>query len=422
MSIPVIETRSSCTDDYDPMSLSCDEALRRILASVKPVSGTETVPTAEALERVLAADIVSGMNVPAHTNSAMDGYAIRGSDVPREGLSELTVVGAAFAGRPFGEPVRAGECVRIMTGAPLPPGTDTVVIQEHVERLGDRIRLDGTPKARDNVRYAGEDIKAGQMILNAGRRLTPADIGLLASLGIGAVTAFRRLRVAFFSTGDELKPIDEPLGPGDVHDSNRYTLRGMLTRLGAAITDLGIVRDTPEQTREAFETATGGHDVVISSGGVSVGEADFVKQTLAALGAVQFWKVAMKPGRPLTFGHVRDAVFFGLPGNPVSVMVTFYQFVQPALRRMMGESVTQPLLYKATCRSKLKKKPGRVEYQRGVLTQEADGSLSVSKTGMQGSGILTSMSSANCFIILAQDSGGVEPGAIVDVQPFAGLI
>lgn len=422
MSTPVIETRSSCADDYDPMSLSCDEALCRILASVTPVTGTEIVPIVEALDRVLAADMVSGMNVPAHTNSAMDGYAIGGNDIPRDGIAELTVVGAAFAGRPFSDAVRTGQCVRIMTGAPLPPGTDTVVIQERVERVGERIRLDGTHKPHDNVRYAGEDIKAGQVILNSGRRLTPADIGLLASLGIGTVTVFRRLRVAFFSTGDELRPIGEPLGPGDVHDSNRYTLRSMLTRLGAGITDLGIVRDTPEQTRAAFETAAGGQDVVISSGGVSVGEADFVKETLAALGTVQFWKVAMKPGRPLTFGRVRDAVFFGLPGNPVSVMVTFYFFVQPALRKMMGESATQPLLYKATCRSKLKKKPGRVEYQRGVLTQEADGSLSVSKTGMQGSGILTSMANANCFIILPMNSAGVEPGAIVDVQPFAGLI
>lgn len=422
MSTPVIETRSSCADDYDPMSLSCDEALCRILASVTPVTGTEIVPIVEALDRVLAADMVSGMNVPAHTNSAMDGYAIGGNDIPRDGIAELTVVGAAFAGRPFSDAVRTGQCVRIMTGAPLPPGADTVVIQERVERVGERIRLDGTHKPHDNVRYAGEDIKAGQVILNSGRRLTPADIGLLASLGIGTVTVFRRLRVAFFSTGDELRPIGEPLGPGDVHDSNRYTLRGMLTRLGAGITDLGIVRDTPEQTRAAFETAAGGQDVVISSGGVSVGEADFVKETLAALGTVQFWKVAMKPGRPLTFGRVRDAVFFGLPGNPVSVMVTFYFFVQPALRKMMGESATQPLLYKATCRSKLKKKPGRVEYQRGVLTQEADGSLSVSKTGMQGSGILTSMANANCFIILPMNSAGVEPGAIVDVQPFAGLI
>ncbi len=422
MSTPAIETRSSCADDYDPMSLSCDEALCRILASVTPITGTESVTIAEALDRVLAADIISGMNVPAHTNSAMDGYAIRGNDIPRDGIAELTVVGAAFAGRPFSGTVQTGQCVRIMTGAPLPEGTDSVVIQEQVERIGERIRLDGTHKPHDNVRDAGEDIKAGQRVLEGSRRLTPADIGLIASLGIGTVTVFRRLRVAFFSTGDELKPIGEPLRPGDVHDSNRYTLRGMLTRLGAGITDLGIVRDTPEQTRAAFETAAAGHDVVISSGGVSVGEADFVKETLAALGTVQFWKVAMKPGRPLTFGRVRDAVFFGLPGNPVSVMVTFYFFVQPALRKMMGESATQPLLYKAICRSKLKKKPGRVEYQRGVLTQEADGSLSVSKTGMQGSGILTSMSHANCFIILPMTSGGVEPGAIVDVQPFAGLI
>jgi len=417
-----IKTQPGCADDYDPMSLSCEEALARILDSVAPVAETESVPVAEALERVLAEEVVSTMNVPAHTNSAMDGYAIRGSDIPREDIGELLVIGTAFAGKPFNDSVQSGQCVRIMTGAPLPDGTDTVVIQEQVERVGDRIRLDSRHKAGDNVRAAGEDIAAGQVVLNAGRRLSPADLGLLASLGIGVVLVHRRLLVAFFSTGDELRPIGEPLGPGDVHDSNRYTLRGMLLRLGSQITDLGIVRDTPEETRATLERASRNQDVVISSGGVSVGEADFVKETLKALGHVQFWKVAMKPGRPLTFGRVKDAIFFGLPGNPVSVMVTFYQFVQPALRKMMGESEIAPLMLKATCVSKLKKKPGRVEYQRGILERDAQGNLTVRKTGMQGSGILTSMSHANCFIILPQDSGGVEPGAVVDVQPFAGLI
>jgi molybdopterin molybdotransferase len=417
-----IEAPASCADDYDPMSLSVEDALARILANVAPVSDRQQVPVAETLNRILAADIVSTMNVPAHTNSAMDGYAILGADLPAQGTRELAMIGTAYAGRPYLAAVGSGQCVRIMTGAPLPPGTDTVVMQERVERGDDRIRLDGSTRVGENVRQAGEDIRAGQVVLASGRRLMPADIGLLASLGIATVPVFRPLRVAFFSTGDELRPVGDPLGPGDVHDSNRYTLRGMLQRLGAELKDVGIVRDTPAQTRAAFETAAAGQDVIISSGGVSVGEADFVKSVLNELGHAEFWKVAMKPGRPLTFGHVRGAVFFGLPGNPVSVMVTFYQFVQPALRRMMGETDTAALRLKAVCRSKLNKRPGRVEFQRGVLVQDSDGSLVVRKTGMQGSGILTSMSHANCFIILPQDCESVEPGQIVDVQPFAGLI
>ncbi|MEZ5445782.1 MAG: molybdopterin molybdotransferase MoeA [Gammaproteobacteria bacterium] len=418
-----IQTAPSCADDYDPTSLTVQDALARILANVAPVCGPEPVPVADTLGRILAADIVSTMNVPAHTNSAMDGYALAGEDIPAQGTRDLEVVGTAYAGRPCQAAVARGQCVRIMTGAPLPPGTDTVAMQERVERRGDRaIRLDGRLRAGDNVRQAGEDIREGQAVLAAGRRLIPADIGLIASLGIAEVAVHRRLRVAIFSTGDELKPVGEPLGPGDVHDSNRYTLRGMLQRLGVQIKDFGIVRDTPEHTRAAFEAAAAGQDVIISSGGVSVGEADFVKSVLNELGHAEFWKVAMKPGRPLTFGRVRGAVFFGLPGNPVSVMVTFYQFVQPALRRMMGETQTAGLRLKATSLSRLKKRPGRVEFQRGVLEQDDSGDLLVRKTGMQGSGILTSMSHANCFIILPQDCAGVEAGEPVEVQPFAGLI
>lgn len=418
-----IQTSPSCADDFDPASLTVQDALARILANVAPVCGPEPVPVADALGRILAADIVSTMNVPAHTNSAMDGYALAGEDIPAQGTRELEVIGTAYAGRPYPSAVARGQCVRIMTGAPLPPGTDTVAMQERVERRGDRIiRLDGRLRAGDNVRQAGEDIREGQAVLAAGRRLMPADLGLIASLGIAEVAVHRPLRVAIFSTGDELKPVGERLEPGDVHDSNRYTLRGMLQRLGAQINDVGIVRDTPEQTRAAFEAAAAGQDAIISSGGVSVGEADFVKSVLNELGHAEFWKVAMKPGRPLTFGHVRGAVFFGLPGNPVSVMVTFYQFVQPALRRMMGETQTTGLRLKATSLSRLKKRPGRVEFQRGVLEQDASGALVVRKTGMQGSGILTSMSHANCFIVLPQDCAGVEAGEPVEVQPFAGLV
>jgi molybdopterin molybdotransferase len=419
---PCATPAASCCDDHDPRSLSCEEALRRILAGVQPVAAIETLELRQALDRVLAVDFVSRIDVPSHVNSAMDGYALRGADLPPAGDTVLNLIGTALAGRPYAGNVGAGECVRIMTGAPLPAGTDTVVIQELVDRQGDSVRIDARTRPGDNVRAAGEDIAAGVTILHAGRRLTAADLGLIASQGVGRVAVYRRLRVAFFSTGDELKPIGEPLAPGDVHDSNRYTLFGMLSRLGCELTDLGIVADDREATRRAFERAAKGHDAVITSGGVSVGEADFVKETLDAIGTVNFWKIAIKPGRPLTFGRLGDAVFFGLPGNPVSVMVTFYQFVQPALRRMMGDTEITPLRLRAVCASTLKKRPGRVEFQRGVLETTADGQLAVRKTGMQGSGILTSMSQANCFIVLPMESTGAEPGALVDVQPFAGLI
>ncbi|MGH8615513.1 MAG: molybdopterin molybdotransferase MoeA, partial [Gammaproteobacteria bacterium] len=324
--------------------------------------------------------------------------------------------------RPFCSNLNPGECVRIFTGAAMPKGTDTVIIQEHVRRDGDTIRFAGAFPAGQNVRAAGEDISSGQTVLSAGRRLTPADLGLLASVGEGEVSVRRRPRVAYFSTGDELRSVGKSLSEGAIYDSNRYTLHGVLSRLGVEILDLGVVLDTPEAIRAILGQAARIADACISSGGVSVGEADHVTDALGALGRVAFWKVAMKPGRPLAFGTVGGAVFFGLPGNPVSVMVTFYQFVQPALRRMMGESDISPLTIKAHCASKLKKRPGRVEFQRGRLVRDEQGDLMVYSTGSQGSGILTSMSQANCFIILPLEAGQVAPGTMVDVQPFSELV
>lgn len=412
----------SCMDDFDPKSLAPDVALERIKDSVAPVTGSERVAIRSALGRILAADISSGIDVPGGTNSAMDGYAIRSADVPREGPRELRVIGTAWAGKPLSSALGPGTAARIMTGALLPDGADTVVIQELAQRQGDIIRINAGITPGDNVRRAGEDIASGDVVLTRGHRLTPADIGLLASLGMGEVDVTRRLRVAFFSTGDELRSIGESLGRGDIYDSNRYTLYGMLTRLGADLLDMGVVRDRREDIETAFATAAENADVIITSGGVSVGEADYVKETLQKVGRVEFWKVAMKPGRPLAFGRVRDAWFFGLPGNPVSVMVTFYQFVQPALRKMMGEAAIDALMLKVRCTSKLKKRPGRVEYQRGVLERDESGQLVVRKAGAQGSGILSSMSRANCFIILPMESEGVESGMTVDVQPFFGLV
>jgi molybdopterin molybdotransferase len=409
---------------HDVAALTVEEARRRILAEVAPVHGVEKLALCGARQRLLAQAIHSPFNVPAHTNSAVDGYALAGRELPAAGERAWRVAGTAWAGRAFAGTVAAGECVRIMTGAPLPADTDTVVMQEQVQLRGDSIRIGAGHQPGQNVRAAGEDLARGQVVLTAGQMLRPADLGLLASIGLGEVAVYRRLRVAFFSTGDELRSIGEPLGAGEIYDSNRYTLHAMLARLGVELIDMGVVRDDRTAVRQAFLTAAEIADAVITSGGVSVGEADYVKETLEALGEVRFWRIAMKPGRPLAFGRVGHAAFFGLPGNPVSVMVTFYQFVQPALRRMMGETGAElmPLTFRVASASRYRKRPGRTEFQRGILARDAGGGLVVRSTGSQGSGILHSMSVANCFVILPHDSGDVEPGTLVEVQPFFGLI
>ena len=412
----------SCEDDFDSASLSCEEALARILAQVAPVAGYERLALRTALGRVLTATVHSPFDVPPHTNSAMDGYAVRAADLPAAGQAELRVIGSAFAGRPFAGAVGPGAAVRIMTGAALPANADTIIMQEHVAVAGDRITIDGQHKRGQNVRAAGEDLRQGQIVLTAGRRLGAPDLGLLASLGQGEVTVNRRVRVAYFSTGDELRSIGEPLGAGEIYDSNRYTLYAMLKRFDAEIIDMGVVRDRREAVETALREAQAMADVVITSGGVSVGEADYIKDVLGAIGEVRFWKVAMKPGRPLAFGALGNARFFGLPGNPVSVMVTFYQFVLPALLRMAGVVAERPLLLKARTTDVLKKRPGRREFQRGMLSRTADGDLLVTPTGDQGSGILHSMASADCFIILDVETARVDRGTQVTVQPFQGLL
>ena len=413
---------ASCDDDFDPDSLNCDEALARILAQVAPVSGYERLTLRAALGRVLAQTLHSPCAVPAHTNSAMDGYALNAGDLPASGNARLRVIGSAFAGRPFDGQPSAGEAVRIMTGAAMPTGTDLVVMQEHVVREGDSILIDGQHQRGQNVRAAGEDLQQGQRVLDAGRRLVAPDLGLIASLGIGEVTVRRRVRVAYFSTGDELRSIGEALGPGEIYDSNRYTLYAMLKRSEVEVIDMGVVRDKREAVEAALREASQVADVVITSGGVSVGEADYIKEVLGTIGEVRFWKVAMKPGRPLAFGTLGPARFFGLPGNPVSVMVTFYQFVQPALDKMAGSRASAPLVFKARTTEVLKKRPGRTEFQRGILSRDARGGLRVTPTGDQGSGILNSMASADCFIILGMDTGRVDSETWVDVQPFQGLL
>lgn len=416
-----IRNAPSCADASEPHRLTLAEAQTRIMAAIRPISTVIKQSLRLALGQVLAETMVSPFNVPAQTNSAMDGYALAAAALPQDRIQNFPLAGTAFAGHAFEETCPLGACIRIMTGAPMPTGTDTVVMQEHtVVNTDGSIGIGTGHQQGQNVRYAGEDIAQGQTILEAGRRLTPADLGLLASLGMAEVKVYRAPRVAFFSTGDELRSIGEPLAKGCVYDSNRYTLFGMLKNLGLEVIDLGVVKDQPEALQAAFQMAAASADVVITSGGVSVGEADYTKSILAQQGEISFWKIAIKPGRPLAFGHLGSTLFFGLPGNPVAVMVTFQQIVQPALLYLSGATHYQPLVIQARCTQKLKKKPGRTEFLRASYTQHADGSLSVQTTGAQGSGILMSMSRANCYIILDADNAGVAEGDWVKLQPFTG--
>jgi molybdopterin molybdotransferase len=410
----------SCLDGYDPNALRVDKAGEAIRSCISVVQETEAVKTREALGRVLAQDIVPTINVPAHDNSAMDGYAVRSADFSSNDLA-LEEIGTALAGRPFAGKVGPGQCVRVMTGAVMPEGTDSVVIQEIVKAGGGKVLIPKGQKSGQNVRYAGEDLELGVPVLAPGKLLRPAELGLIASLGISEIEVKRKLRVAFFSTGDELASIGRPLAEGEVYDSNRYTLHGMLSRLGVEITDLGVVRDDPALLEAAFKKASSTSDAVVTTGGVSVGEADFVRALMAKLGEVLFWKIAMRPGRPMAFGRIGDAYLFGLPGNPVAVMVTFYQFVRDALLHLSGrtDDYVIPLL-KAVASQPIRKVPGRTEYQRGVLLREGN-EWKVRTTGQQGSGVLRSMSEANCFIVLEHERGKVEAGELVSVQIFEGL-
>lgn len=418
---------ASCISGYDPSALPVAQAQEFIAQWVPRLEADESVPLRSALGRVLSRDIVSPINVPAHDNSAMDGYALRGSDLLLDAPTALDVVGTGLAGHPAGGEVLAGQCVRIMTGAPMPQGLDTVVPQEFTQASEGKVVVPpGAVRPGDNRRLAGEDLAAGEAALRAGRILRPADIGLLASLGRPEVPVLRKLRVAFFSTGDELRTVGQALDDGCVYDSNRYTLWAMLQRLGVDVLDLGVVRDDPASLEKAFRNATENADAVITSGGVSVGEADHTKQVMAQLGDVLFWRIAMRPGRPMAVGRIasagRSAVLFGLPGNPVAVMVTFYALVRDALLRMMGAAPQPlPLLHAASVKT-LRKKPGRTEYQRGIVSRAADGSWEVRITGSQGSGILRSMSEANGLVVLHHEQGDVAAGERVDVLPFEGLI
>jgi molybdopterin molybdotransferase len=416
---------ASCADDYDPNSMPVDRARALIRTFLTPVTAIERVQIRQALDRVLAVDVTSPFDVPGHDNSAMDGYAVRFDDLAPAGETLLKRVGESFAGKPSIATVATGECVRIFTGGVMPAGADTVVMQERTtdDARGVRIASGAVGKRGQNRRFAGEDVKRGQVVFHAGQRVRPAELGMLASLGLGEASVYRKLRVAFFSTGDELKGLGTPLAAGEIYDSNRYTLFGMLSRLHCDIVDLGVVPDVPEALERAFAGAAACADVVITSGGVSVGEADYVKMLMDKMGEVLFWKIAMKPGRPLAYGRIAGTHFFGLPGNPVAVMVTFYEFVQDALRILQGERNVAPMpTFKVALAAPIRKVPGRTEFQRAILAQDGNGGFSVRPTGEQGSGILSSMSQANCFIVLATATGNVAAGETVDVQLLEGLI
>ncbi|MDK9712660.1 MAG: molybdopterin molybdotransferase MoeA [Sulfuritalea sp.] len=419
----------SCADDYDPNSLHVDRARELILDLLPPVTGHERVFVRQALDRVLAADVTSPIDVPSHDNSAMDGWAVRFDDLAAEVETRLRNIGTAFAGRAFDGKVGAGETVRIMTGAILPQGVDCVVVQEVVRVEGDAVIIPPGQRREQNTRRAGEDLQAGRPAIPAGKKLRPAEIGIIASLGIGEVSVRRRVRIALFSTGDELCSIGTPLAPGAVYDSNRYTLWGMLTRLNCEVIDMGVVKDDPASLEAAFREAAGCADAIITSGGVSVGEADFIKQLMTQLGEVAFWKIAMKPGRPMAFGRIQPdgperpgAWLFGLPGNPVAVMVTFYQFVLPAIQKLAGVDPLKPVpAFPARCTEEMKKGRGRTEFQRGILFQE-NGEWCVRPTGAQGSGVLRSMAEADCFIVLEAGRDKVGAGDTVNVQLMNGLV
>ena len=421
---PSLEQIASCVSGYDPKALTVDAAQAFIAQLVPHVDTVERVALRASLGRVLAHDIVSAINVPAHDNSAMDGYALRGSDLAASSDTLLRVVGTGFAGQAYAGAVAPGDCVRIMTGAVMPANLDTVVPQEFTKSEGDKVvRIPaGAVRTGDNRRLAGEDLARGTSALRVGRLLRPADVGLLASLGQAEVPVLRKLRVAFFSTGDELRSIGEPLAAGCVYDSNRYTIWAMLQRLGCEVLDLGVVRDDPAALRATFSQAAASADVVITSGGVSVGEADHTKQIMAELGDVLFWRIAMRPGRPMAIGRIHNAILFGLPGNPVAVMVTFYAFVREALLAMSGATPEPVPRLRAACMTALRKKPGRTEYQRGIVSRNADGRWQVAITGSQGSGILSSMSAANGMVVLSHDQGDVAAGDEVEVIAFDGMV
>ena len=407
----------ACHDE--PGMLAIDICRARLLDTVPVLDTRESVTLGEAVGRITSDAVVAGHDVPPADNSAMDGYAIHQADLHSvKSDTALALIGESFAGHPFSGTLQPGQCVRIMTGANVPDGASAVIMQEEVQRQDERVLLQRELKAAENIRRRAEDIRAGDILLPAGHLLRAADIGLLASQGIDRVLVQRRLRIALISTGDELVPAGQPLGPGQIYDSNRAMLQAALTDAGFVVIDMGHAADDVDTLRQRFMAADSSADVVITSGGVSVGEADLVRQVISDIGDIRIWKIAIKPGKPFAFGTLPNSVFFGLPGNPVSALVTLLQLAMPALITMQGGRWQAPLTHQAKLLAPVRKKPGRAEYQRGVVTQTGGGELQVTPLSNQGSGVLTSMSKANCFILLAQEQGSVAEGEYVTIELF----
>lgn len=417
-----------------PGLLPFEQALREILDNVSPVDETETIFIEEALGRVVSQTISSPLNVPPHDNSAMDGYAFAKASFFKEGIVNendthtLTLIGRSMAGEPFQDECLAGQCVRIMTGAKLPKGCDTVEMQENckvINNVSDEptdIKFLQPKDKGSNVRYIGEDITKGQVVFDQGRKLSAIDIGVLASLGVPTVTVYRKLTVALISTGDELKLPGETLTEGDIFESNSFTLAAMLEKMNINVLKLGVVKDDKAAITNAFIKADEEADAIFSSGGVSVGEADYTKEVLDELGDIGFWKIAMKPGKPFAFGKLPNSVFFGLPGNPVSATVTAHMLAVPALTKMQSCINTAPIKLNVKTATNIKKSPGRMDFQRGILSTDEQGDMCVTSTGNQGSGVLTSLAKANCYIILPAEQGHIQAGEIVTIQLFDSII
>ncbi|HEJ9541186.1 TPA: molybdopterin molybdotransferase MoeA [Proteus mirabilis] len=401
--------------------LSLDEALEKLLEKPVAITDTLSIPLHNAAGYILSEHITSPLNVPPFDNSAMDGYGVRYTDLNTQ--SPLPIAGKAFAGVPFEGELPQGQCVRIMTGAMIPAGVDTVIMQEETQVTDNGILFPHPAKLGQNIRRIGEDIKQNDIVLPAGTKLSTAQLPLIASLGIANINVYRKLKVAVFSTGDELQTIGQPLKAGQIYDTNRFAVRLMLEKLDCDVLDLGVIPDSPEKLRETFKTADAQADLVISSGGVSVGEADYTKQILDEIGEIGFWKLAIKPGKPFAFGHLHNAWFCGLPGNPVSATVTFYQLVQPLIARLSGFSQWRaPQRFHAKTCSPLKKSAGRLDFQRGIASINENGEWQVTTSGHQGSHVYSSFSVANCFIVLKRERGKVAAGETVTIELFNPLL
>ena len=411
----------ACSHEFKPL-LSIEDALDRIKTAVHPVTDTEKLSLNNALGRVLAESVYSPINIPYDRNAAMDGYAFASCDRVDGQVFTLSLAGTSWAGRPFEGALQPGQCIRIFTGAVVPKEADSVIMQEQVQVRQQTIHFPIDTRALQNIREIGEDVKQGACLIAQPKKLTAVDLGLLASAGIDRVTVKRQLKIAYFSTGDELTALGEPLESGKIYDSNRMMLGGLLADPCYSVVDLGVIPDNKQLLEDSFIEASKNVDVIITTGGASVGEADYVKEILQSCGEVNFWKIAIKPGKPLAFGKIGSCHFFGLPGNPVAVVVTFQQIVAPALRQLSGAPSSKPLRFTATCTTALKKSPGRQEYQRGILSQDDCGEFFVVSAGRQGSNILSSMSQSGCYIVLPKECNGIQAGDKVTVEPFSLLI